>query len=156
VIPALQEIEGYDVASPTQLLIGGEWREATDGARVPVVDPATAKPLAEVASAAPADAVAAVEAAAAAGPAWATTAPRERADVLRRAFDRVSYLDTADLREGMRVAEALESGMVGLNRGLVSDPAAPFGGMKQSGLGRAGGHEGLLEYTESKYIATSW
>ena len=44
----------------------------------------------------------------------------------------------------------------GLNRGLVSDPAAPFGGVKQSGLGREGGHEGLLEYTETKYIATSW
>ena len=46
--------------------------------------------------------------------------------------------------------------MVGLNRGLVSDPAAPFGGMKQSGLGREGGHEGMLEYTETKYIAVSW
>ena len=45
--------------------------------------------------------------------------------------------------------------MVGLNRGLVSDPAAPFGGVKQSGIGREGGHEGLLDYLESKYIATS-
>ncbi|MDA8207482.1 MAG: aldehyde dehydrogenase family protein, partial [Actinomycetota bacterium] len=63
---------------------------------------------------------------------------------------------TGDMRRGMRVSEALESGMVGLNRGLVSDPAAPFGGVKQSGLGREGGHDGLLEFTESKYIATSW
>jgi succinate-semialdehyde dehydrogenase/glutarate-semialdehyde dehydrogenase len=46
--------------------------------------------------------------------------------------------------------------MVGLNRGLVSDPAAPFGGVKQSGIGREGGHEGMLEYLESKYIAVSW
>ncbi|MFR9805204.1 aldehyde dehydrogenase family protein [Pseudonocardia sp. RS010] len=68
----------------------------------------------------------------------------------------VSYLYTEDLREGMRVAEALAAGMIGLNRGVVSDPAAPFGGTKQSGLGREGGHEGLLEYTESKYIATQW
>ena len=56
----------------------------------------------------------------------------------------------------MRVAEALQSGMVGLNRGMVSDPSAPFGGVKLSGLGREGGHEGMLEYTETKYIATSW
>jgi len=54
------------------------------------------------------------------------------------------------------VAERLEAGMVGLNRGLVSDPAAPFGGVKQSGIGREGGHEGLFDYLESKYIATEW
>ncbi len=53
----------------------------------------------------------------------------------------------------LRVAEALEAGMIGINRGVVSDPAAPFGGVKQSGLGREGGHEGLLEFTETKYIA---
>ena len=46
--------------------------------------------------------------------------------------------------------------MVGLNRGLVSDPAAPFGGVKQSGLGREGAHHGLLEFCEAKYIAASW
>jgi succinate-semialdehyde dehydrogenase / glutarate-semialdehyde dehydrogenase len=68
----------------------------------------------------------------------------------------VSYLYTGDLRRGLQVAEALESGMVGLNRGVVSDPAAPFGGVKQSGVGREGGHEGLLEFTESKYIAVEW
>ncbi|MDA8034952.1 MAG: NAD-dependent succinate-semialdehyde dehydrogenase [Actinomycetota bacterium] len=68
----------------------------------------------------------------------------------------VSYLYTADLARGLRVSEALESGMVGLNRGLVSDPAAPFGGVKQSGIGREGGHEGMLEYLESKYVAVSW
>jgi succinate-semialdehyde dehydrogenase/glutarate-semialdehyde dehydrogenase len=68
----------------------------------------------------------------------------------------VSYVYTRDLGRGLRVAEALECGMVGLNRGLVSDPAAPFGGMKQSGIGREGGVEGLLEFTETKYIAVSW
>jgi succinate-semialdehyde dehydrogenase/glutarate-semialdehyde dehydrogenase len=68
----------------------------------------------------------------------------------------VAYLYTADLARGLRVSEALESGMIGLNRALVSDPAAPFGGVKQSGLGREGGHDGLLEYLESKYIALSW
>ena len=71
-------------------------------------------------------------------------------------FGLVSYLYTGDLARGLRVAEALEAGMVGLNRGLVSDPAAPFGGVKQSGIGREGGHEGMLDYTESKYIATDW
>lgn len=84
----------------------------------------------------------------------------DEADAVRLANDTehglVSYVYTSDLARGLRLAEALESGMVGLNKGLVSEPAAPFGGVKQSGLGREGGHEGLLEYTESKYIAVSW
>jgi succinate-semialdehyde dehydrogenase/glutarate-semialdehyde dehydrogenase len=71
-------------------------------------------------------------------------------------FGLVAYVYTRDLARGLRVSEALESGMVGLNRGLVSDPAAPFGGVKQSGIGREGGHEGMLEYLETKYIATQW
>ncbi|MDJ0792415.1 MAG: NAD-dependent succinate-semialdehyde dehydrogenase [Acidimicrobiia bacterium] len=68
----------------------------------------------------------------------------------------VAYVYTSDLARGLRVSERIEAGMVGLNRGLVSDPAAPFGGVKQSGIGREGGHEGLLEYLESKYIAADW
>jgi succinate-semialdehyde dehydrogenase/glutarate-semialdehyde dehydrogenase len=68
----------------------------------------------------------------------------------------VAYVYTGDLAKGLRVAEALESGMVGLNKGIVSDPAAPFGGVKESGVGREGGHEGMLDYTETKYIATDW
>jgi succinate-semialdehyde dehydrogenase/glutarate-semialdehyde dehydrogenase len=68
----------------------------------------------------------------------------------------VAYLYTADLARGLRVSEALEYGMIGLNRGLVSDPAAPFGGVKQSGIGREGGHDGILDYLESKYIAVQW
>ena len=71
-------------------------------------------------------------------------------------FGLVAYVYTGDLARGLRVSEAIEAGMVGLNRGLVSDPAAPFGGVKQSGIGREGGHEGLLEYLESKYIAVNW
>lgn len=67
-----------------------------------------------------------------------------------------SYVYTGSLARGLRVSEALECGMVALNRGLVSDPAAPFGGTKQSGLGREGAHHGLLEFTEAKYIATDW
>jgi len=68
----------------------------------------------------------------------------------------ISYIYTSDLSRGMRVSEAIESGMVGLNRGLVSDPGAPFGGVKQSGLGREGGRQGIYEFLETKYIATSW
>ena len=68
----------------------------------------------------------------------------------------VSYLYTRDLRRALQVAETLEAGMIGINRGVVSDPAAPFGGVKQSGLGREGGHDGLLEFTETKYIAVDW
>jgi succinate-semialdehyde dehydrogenase/glutarate-semialdehyde dehydrogenase len=68
----------------------------------------------------------------------------------------VAYVYTTDLARGLRVSESLEYGMIGLNRGLVSDPAAPFGGVKQSGIGREGGHEGILDYLESKYIAVQW
>jgi succinate-semialdehyde dehydrogenase/glutarate-semialdehyde dehydrogenase len=71
-------------------------------------------------------------------------------------FGLVAYIYTGDLARGLRVSEAVESGMIGLNRALVSDPAAPFGGVKQSGLGREGGHDGLLEFMESKYIAVTW
>ena len=68
----------------------------------------------------------------------------------------VSYLYTKNLKRGMSVSERLDAGMIGLNRGLVSDPAAPFGGSKQSGLGREGSHEGMREYMETKYIAVEW
>lgn len=68
----------------------------------------------------------------------------------------VAYVYTGDLGRALAFAEAVEAGMVGVNRGLVSDPAAPFGGVKQSGLGREGGHEGVLAFTESKYVALEW
>ncbi len=68
----------------------------------------------------------------------------------------VSYLYTRDLSRGLRVSERLEAGMIGLNRGVVSDPAAPFGGVKQSGLGREGAHEGLMEFLETQYVSVSW
>ncbi|MBN9335774.1 NAD-dependent succinate-semialdehyde dehydrogenase [Devosia sp.] len=71
-------------------------------------------------------------------------------------FGLISYVYTTDFARGLRVSEKLESGMVGLNRGLVSDPAAPFGGVKQSGLGREGSHHGIMEFCETKYIAANW
>jgi succinate-semialdehyde dehydrogenase/glutarate-semialdehyde dehydrogenase len=84
----------------------------------------------------------------------------DEAEVIKRANDTiyglVAYLYTKDLGRGMRVSEKLDFGMIGLNRGLVSDPAAPFGGMKQSGIGREGAHEGLKEFLETQYISVSW
>lgn len=67
-----------------------------------------------------------------------------------------AYLYSADLAQGLQLAERLEFGMVAVNRGLVSDPAAPFGGVKQSGLGREGAAEGMHEYMETKYISVAW
>jgi succinate-semialdehyde dehydrogenase/glutarate-semialdehyde dehydrogenase len=81
-------------------------------------------------------------------------------EVVTRANDTeyglVAYLYTNDLKRGLRVSEKLDFGMVGLNRGIVSDPAAPFGGMKQSGLGREGAHEGLMEFLDTQYISVAW
>ncbi len=68
----------------------------------------------------------------------------------------VAYLYTEDLKKGLSVADRIEAGMVAVNRGLVSDPAAPFGGVKHSGLGREGAHAGLMAFLETKYIAASW
>jgi len=68
----------------------------------------------------------------------------------------ISYVFTGDLARGLRVSERLQAGMIGLNRGLASDPAAPFGGVKQSGLGREGAHHGIMEFLEAKYVAVAW
>jgi succinate-semialdehyde dehydrogenase/glutarate-semialdehyde dehydrogenase len=65
----------------------------------------------------------------------------------------VAYVFTEDLKRALRVIERLETGMLGLNQGIVSNPAAPFGGVKQSGFGREGGYEGIEEYLETKYVA---
>ena len=81
-------------------------------------------------------------------------------EMLRQANDTemglTAYVYTRDLGKGLRTSEQIQAGMVGLNRGAVSDPAAPFGGMKQSGLGREGSTEGIYEFCETQYIATSW
>jgi succinate-semialdehyde dehydrogenase / glutarate-semialdehyde dehydrogenase len=81
----------------------------------------------------------------------------EEDDAVARANDTehglVSYMYTTDLSRALRVSEALEAGMVGLNQGLVSNVAAPFGGVKASGVGREGGFEGIEEFLETKYIA---
>jgi len=94
------------------------------------------------------------------GPVAAIQTFTDQDDVIARANDTeyglVAYVFTEDMKRGLGVCERLDYGMVGLNRGLVSDPAAPFGGTKQSGLGREGGHEGMLEFMETQYISASW
>lgn len=94
------------------------------------------------------------------GPVAAIQTFTDQEDVIARAnateYGLVAYVFSEDMKRAMQVCERLEYGMVGLNRGLVSDPAAPFGGVKQSGLGREGGHEGMLEFMETQYISASW
>jgi len=67
----------------------------------------------------------------------------------------VAYVYTRDIKRALRVCEGLQTGMVGLNQGMVSNPAAPFGGVKASGFGREGGYEGIEEYLETKYVAVN-
>ena len=94
------------------------------------------------------------------GPVAAIQTFTDQEEVIRRAnnteYGLVAYVFSADFKRALQVCERLDYGMVGLNRGLVSDPAAPFGGTKQSGLGREGGHEGMLEFMETQYISASW
>ena len=94
------------------------------------------------------------------GPVAAIQTFTDQDDVIARANDTeyglVAYVFSGDMKRALQVCERLDYGMVGLNRGLVSDPAAPFGGVKQSGLGREGGHEGMLEFMETQYIAANW
>jgi succinate-semialdehyde dehydrogenase/glutarate-semialdehyde dehydrogenase len=85
---------------------------------------------------------------------------RDEDDAIAKAndteFGLISYLYTRDLSKGLRLSERLDAGMIGLNRGVASDPAAPFGGSKQSGIGREGAHEGMMEFLETQYISVSW
>ncbi|WP_063052502.1 NAD-dependent succinate-semialdehyde dehydrogenase [Nocardia arthritidis] len=67
-----------------------------------------------------------------------------------------AYIYAGDLQHALRLGESVQAGMIGVNRSLISDPAAPFGGIKQSGLGREGGHEGLHDYTEIQYLSVDW
>jgi succinate-semialdehyde dehydrogenase/glutarate-semialdehyde dehydrogenase len=96
------------------------------------------------------------------GPVASVQTFKSEDDVIARANDTeyglVAYVYTRDLKRALRVVERLETGMVGLNQGMVSNPAAPFGGIKQSGFGREGGPEGIEEYLDTKYVAVnlSW
>jgi succinate-semialdehyde dehydrogenase/glutarate-semialdehyde dehydrogenase len=94
------------------------------------------------------------------GPVASIQTFKTEAEAIKRAnateYGLVAYLYTKDLSRGLRVSEQLDFGMIGLNRGLVSDPAAPFGGTKQSGLGREGAQEGMKEFLETQYVSMSW
>jgi succinate-semialdehyde dehydrogenase / glutarate-semialdehyde dehydrogenase len=93
------------------------------------------------------------------GPVAPVTAFESEEDAIARANDTeyglVAYVFTRDIKRALRVCEGLETGMVGLNQGMVSNAGAPFGGVKQSGIGREGGHEGLEEFLETKYVAVN-
>jgi len=94
------------------------------------------------------------------GPVAAIQTFKSDDEVVKRAneteYGLVAYLYTKDMSRGLRLSEQLDFGMIGLNRGLVSDPAAPFGGTKQSGLGREGAQEGMKEFLETQYVSVSW
>ncbi len=94
------------------------------------------------------------------GPVAALTRFTDEADAVTRCNDTeyglVAYVFTGDLKRGLAFSEKLDFGMIGLNRGIVSDPAAPFGGMKQSGIGREGAHHGIMEFLETQYISVEW
>ncbi|MEP7019542.1 MAG: NAD-dependent succinate-semialdehyde dehydrogenase [Pseudonocardiales bacterium] len=135
------------VAAGARLVIGGE-RLDRDGFFYP------ATVLTDV----PRDSAVAVEEVF--GPVAPIIAVRDEHDALAVAnaseMGLTGYVYSGDLARGLRVSERLEVGMIGLNRGLVSDPAAPFGGVKQSGLGREGGYEGIEAYLETTYVAANW
>jgi succinate-semialdehyde dehydrogenase/glutarate-semialdehyde dehydrogenase len=94
------------------------------------------------------------------GPVAALARFADEDDAVRRCnateYGLVAYVFTKDIKRGLAFSEKLDFGMIGLNRGLVSDPAAPFGGMKQSGIGREGAHHGLMEFLEPQYISVEW
>jgi succinate-semialdehyde dehydrogenase/glutarate-semialdehyde dehydrogenase len=71
-------------------------------------------------------------------------------------FGLASYVYAGRLQDALRIAERIDAGMVGINRGIVSDPAAPFGGFKQSGLGREGARDGIREFQETQYFSVEW
>ncbi|WKN46938.1 NAD-dependent succinate-semialdehyde dehydrogenase [Nocardioides sp. Arc9.136] len=94
------------------------------------------------------------------GPVLPITTWSEEADMVDLVNDTeyglAAYVYAGDLGRAMRLGEQVEAGMVGVNRGLVSDPAAPFGGFKQSGLGREGARDGLREFQETQYLSVDW
>jgi succinate-semialdehyde dehydrogenase / glutarate-semialdehyde dehydrogenase len=93
------------------------------------------------------------------GPVAPVTAVGSEEEAIAKAndteFGLVAYVYTSDLKRALRVCEGLETGMIGLNQGMVSNAGAPFGGVKQSGVGREGGNEGIHEYLETKYVAVN-
>ena len=138
------ELVGDAVQRGARVLVGGEALEGPGYFYAPTV-------LADV----PADAhVLAEEVFGPVAPIATFATEQQALDAANRTeYGLVAYLYTRDLDRALRMAEGIETGMVGLNQGIVSNPAAPFGGVKQSGYGREGGFEGIDEYLETKYVA---
>lgn len=94
------------------------------------------------------------------GPVAPVVVWHDEEDLLRLVSDSeyglAAYVFAGDLGRALRIAGQIEAGMVGINRGLVSDPSAPFGGVKQRGLGREGAREGLREFQEAQYLSVDW
>ena len=137
-----------------QCFIDGAWLGA---AADPVVNPATGRVLARVPDLGVAETTLAIEAAERAFKPWSKKLAKERAVILRKWFDlMIAHRDDLALiltsEQGKPLAEALAFGIVGVNSGLISTEVAPFGGVKQSGLGREGSRHGAEEFVELKYV----
>ncbi len=155
---SLADMTGIDV--PTRLLIGGEWTGGRGGGRLEVIDPATEDALTEVADATEDDAREAVSAAHAALPGWAATPPRQRAECLHRAFElmtgrgeQIARLMSAENGKSLRDARAELSYAAEFFRWYAEEAVRVDGNLATA---PAGGHDGLLEFMETKYIAAQW
>jgi acyl-CoA reductase-like NAD-dependent aldehyde dehydrogenase len=150
-----------------QAYVGGHWCDADNGATLDVNNPATGEILGTVPLMGTAETRRAIEAAKSAWGDWRRKPAKDRSALLRKWYDTdeqaiqmandtefglASYFYSRDIGRIWRAAEGLESGMVGINTGLISNDVAPFGGVKQSGLGREGSHYGIEEFVEVKYL----
>jgi acyl-CoA reductase-like NAD-dependent aldehyde dehydrogenase len=131
-----------------QAYLGGHWCDADNGATLEVNNPATGEILGTVPMMGAAETRRAIEAAKGAWGEWRRKPAKDRSALLRKWHE----LMLANLGRIWQAAEGLESGMVGINTGLISNEVAPFGGVKQSGLGREGSHYGIEEFVEVKYL----
>jgi len=143
----IAELVGASVATGAKLLTGGRVPEGPGSYYEPTV----------LTSVDPNDAILDEEIFGPVAPVVSFATEAEAIEMANRTeYGLAAYVYSADLARALRVSEAIDTGMVGINRGFISDPAAPFGGTKQSGLGREGGHEGLMEFLEQKYLAVDW
>jgi len=127
-----------------KLFIGGQWRAGVEGKSFAVSNPATGRTIATLVDGGTTDAIAAVDAAQQAFIVWrAEDTP----------FGLAAYFYSRDAARIWRVADALETGMVAINDGMLSTEVAPFGGVKESGYGREGSRYGLAEFQHMKYLS---
>jgi acyl-CoA reductase-like NAD-dependent aldehyde dehydrogenase len=138
----------------TRALVGGEWIDADSGATFDVVNPANSNVVAKVANL---DVIETRRREEIFGPVAPLLRFSTEDEAIRRANDTpmglAAYVYTREPTRIWRVSEGIDCGMIGVNTGLISTELAPFGGFKESGLGREGSHDGLDEYLETKYVA---